>query len=361
MVLLSATASNPTSYLINDSLQIILRSDSVQSIYGYELDGNGNGDYDGRPIDDDTIMVKVRSAGDYNDNNVTEVNDIPYFVDGWYNKKYEYELYPFTGTIPNITIQPDSAFTVQDALTLARLINNSISMGNYTVSLPDSFTSGLVPVEQNGNKLVVNPAVVAGKRFVIKYDPKLLQIHREQSAKSDSSLQKSASMDFSFYVEQPDSGKIEYTTYRLDDKTNTDSLVLSVETTERHSIPITVGIEGISKEGKRVYAVVGTFDYTPVPDDFILYQNYPNPYSEQTTIEYGVPEQSHVIIEVYNLLGERVKTLVDKVQEAQYYSVIWGGKNEYNRLVSSGIYFFRMRAESADNKFMESKKMVIIH
>ena len=346
------------SFPANDTLKIILNRDSIRNVYGYRMADGQQSEISG---EFDTLRVEVRSAGDYNDNNLTEVNDIPYFIDGWYNKKYEYELYPFTGSIPDITIQPDSAFTVQDALTLARLINNSIGLGKYAISLPESPTSNVVPVEQHGNKVTLNPGPMTGKRFVVRYDPTSLHIQREQSSKSDTSLQKSAEMDFSFYVDQPDSGKIEYTTYRLDDKTNTDSLVLSIETTERHSIPITVGIEGISKEGKRVYAVVGTFDYTPVPDDFILYQNYPNPYNDQTTIEYGVPEQSHVIIEIYNLLGERINTLVDKTQQAGYYSIQWAGKNRYDRSVSSGMYFYRMRAASTNQKYMKSKKMVIIH
>ncbi len=75
-----------------------------------------------------------------------------------------------------------------------------------------------------------------------------------------------------------------------------------------------------------------------------------------TRIEYSLPEQSHVTLEVFNILGQRVKTLVGAVQPAGRYSVVWDAKDEQGKEVSSGIYFYRLEA----GEFSESKKMVIL-
>lgn len=92
------------------------------------------------------------------------------------------------------------------------------------------------------------------------------------------------------------------------------------------------------------------------PASFSLRQNYPNPFNSETIIEYSLPKESQVKIAIYNILGQRVKTLVDQRQAGGYKKVIWDGKNEKGNVVSSGIYFYRMETE----KFVQSKKMLIL-
>jgi len=75
------------------------------------------------------------------------------------------------------------------------------------------------------------------------------------------------------------------------------------------------------------------------PLEFKLAQNYPNPFNAATTINYELPQHSHVRLEIYNLLGQRIETLVDEEQEAGYRSVSWRASE-----VGSGIYFMRLEA-----------------
>jgi flagellar hook assembly protein FlgD len=79
-----------------------------------------------------------------------------------------------------------------------------------------------------------------------------------------------------------------------------------------------------------------------VPPDFSLSQNYPNPFNPSTTISYQLPETGGVKLEIYNLKGQRVKTLINTNQEAGYHSVIWNGTDTNNRNVASGVYFYRL-------------------
>jgi len=80
-----------------------------------------------------------------------------------------------------------------------------------------------------------------------------------------------------------------------------------------------------------------------VESPFFLHRNYPNPFNPETTIEYSIKEDSRILIEIYNIKGQKVKTLINEFREAGYYSVIWNGKDNSNKQVASGLYFYRMK------------------
>ncbi len=89
-----------------------------------------------------------------------------------------------------------------------------------------------------------------------------------------------------------------------------------------------------------------------VPDAFQLYQNYPNPFNPTTVIKYDLPKPTNVKLEIFNILGERILTLVNsELINAGYHQVVWNGRNQSGSRVSSGIYFYRLLVKSgADNK-----------
>ncbi len=88
-----------------------------------------------------------------------------------------------------------------------------------------------------------------------------------------------------------------------------------------------------------------TLDAEPaLPTEFNLGQNYPNPFNASTTIHYALPEDADVKLQVYNIMGQLVTTLVDENQKAGFRSVRWLGKNQHSIDVSSGIYFVRLEA-----------------
>jgi hypothetical protein len=93
-----------------------------------------------------------------------------------------------------------------------------------------------------------------------------------------------------------------------------------------------------------------------VPGRFALHQNYPNPFNAQTIIKYDLPKASHVEITIYNILGQRVRHLVESEQPAGFHQVVWDGKNTQGNGVASGVYFYRIEAAG----FTQSKKMVLL-
>jgi hypothetical protein len=91
-----------------------------------------------------------------------------------------------------------------------------------------------------------------------------------------------------------------------------------------------------------------------IPDRVFLSQNRPNPFSQMTMVEYGVPRNMHVSISVYNAVGQRVKTLVDEVKAPGYYAVGWQGTDDLGRRLAEGIYFMRITTD----ELKETKKII---
>jgi len=103
------------------------------------------------------------------------------------------------------------------------------------------------------------------------------------------------------------------------------------------------------------WLLTGSFDkgddFSGVPSEFALRGNYPNPFNASTVIEYQLPVTTDVKLEVYNLLGEKVTTLADEMQEAGYKSVNWDASK-----VSSGLYFYKLTA----GDFTETRRMMLV-
>ena len=97
-----------------------------------------------------------------------------------------------------------------------------------------------------------------------------------------------------------------------------------------------------------------------LPSHFALYQNYPNPFNSSTTIRYQLPVCSHVTLKIYNLLGQKVRTLVDKHQEPGYYEARWDGKDGQGKDVASGVYFYKIKASGPERNFIKTMKLLIL-
>ncbi len=93
-----------------------------------------------------------------------------------------------------------------------------------------------------------------------------------------------------------------------------------------------------------------------IPDVFALHQNYPNPFNPITTINYDIPELSQVRIDIYNLLGQKVRTLINGEHAPAYYQVRWDGTTDAGATVASGLYIYRIEA----NEFSAIRKLVIM-
>jgi hypothetical protein len=101
-----------------------------------------------------------------------------------------------------------------------------------------------------------------------------------------------------------------------------------------------------------------------VPTQYALHQNYPNPFNPSTTIKYDLKAKTDVKLTIYNILGQKVRTLVNMNQSAGFKHVVWDGLNEFGEQVSTGVYIYRIEAgdpsAGSGQRFVKSRKMVFM-
>jgi hypothetical protein len=99
--------------------------------------------------------------------------------------------------------------------------------------------------------------------------------------------------------------------------------------------------------GSRSYVESNSNEVTLVPANYELVQNFPNPFNPETLIRYSLPEAATVTLEVYNLLGQKVRTLADHApQAADFYAITWNGRDDSGKVLASGVYIYRLTAGS---------------
>lgn len=93
-----------------------------------------------------------------------------------------------------------------------------------------------------------------------------------------------------------------------------------------------------------------------VPENFVLEQNYPNPFNPATNIKFSLPVESRTRLVVYDILGNKVATLIDDIKPAGSYTLTWDGTNDQGIKISSGVYIYRLETEN----FIDVKKMLML-
>lgn len=108
--------------------------------------------------------------------------------------------------------------------------------------------------------------------------------------------------------------------------------------------------------GGRQFRLDYTLPLTKAPKTYALSNNYPNPFNPSTVIKYQLPAPTHVRLEIFNILSQKIKTLVNRKQPADFYKIEWDGRNEVGQPVGSGIYFYQIKA----GRFTATRKMILM-
>ena len=113
--------------------------------------------------------------------------------------------------------------------------------------------------------------------------------------------------------------------------------------------------------GSTMYASIKLTDFTSahnttVPLSSALSQNYPNPFNPETNIRYSLKNSGHVTIEIFNIQGQKVKTLLNRSEVGGDHVVVWDGISDDGAAVSSGVYFYKMQADGTNT----TKKMLLL-
>jgi hypothetical protein len=151
---------------------------------------------------------------------------------------------------------------------------------------------------------------------------------------------------------------------------NDQSITNLIETTNYTDTDITLGntyhyyITAIytNPEGESDSSNVITLNYTnitdtiEIPQKTKLHNNYPNPFNPSTAISFDLSSENLVNIEIYNSKGQKIKSLINKTYAPGKYTLIWAGKDDYNKQVTSGIYFYKIKSGS----YTHTKKMILM-
>ena len=92
------------------------------------------------------------------------------------------------------------------------------------------------------------------------------------------------------------------------------------------------------------------------PDKFSLFQNHPNPFNPGTTIPFEIKEETKVVISVYNVLGQEICRLAERIFEKGYHEIYWDGKDYFNKDMHANLYIFSMKA----GEFLYNRKMILL-
>jgi flagellar hook assembly protein FlgD len=93
-----------------------------------------------------------------------------------------------------------------------------------------------------------------------------------------------------------------------------------------------------------------------IPNIFMLYNAYPNPFNPTTMIKYDIPEDTFVSVNIYDMIGRRVRTMLSKRISAGRKSIIWDGTNSFGQPVSAGTYFYTIKTD----RYFETKKIILL-
>jgi|GEM_PF-4170281 len=334
----SLTIHPVDGFVALDTLRIILDADQWSNGFGYGLDGNGNGSYEGSPTDNDTIYSYVSAAGDFWLDGDLDFEDFDYFVAWWQSDRSELDLAPHTGSIPHIRVQGDGLVDIYDLATFAASWNWEASQQNRAPTTSD-FSAGTIPSEQTGNILRLLPA---GERLrsvqtIIEYDPAKVSL-----TLAPGSVARVSQTALTLVNENSQAGYV-VLTRALDETSQDVELELTPRISEQYQIQVSQQMVSTSGEKFTRQSQIGI---APIPTVFNLAQNYPNPFNPSTRLTYACPRNTEVSLKIFNLLGQEIISLVDEPVSAGYHTVYWQGKDANQRPVSAGVYFAVFEAQN---------------
>ena len=132
-------------------------------------------------------------------------------------------------------------------------------------------------------------------------------------------------------------------------------LVIPIEIRGKNT-DLSISYKGLTNQGDLAGKMTKSMNIANIPDEFVLYPNYPNPFNPITHIDYGLPEASQVKLVIYDILGREVTTLINGIQEPGYRSITWHGTDSFGKNVGAGMYFYLIQA----GDFRQVNKMILL-
>ena len=322
-----------------------------QFLDGFTKNDNTLTGADGEKITQEEIAyadgaVRVRDygqimLGDINLNGLSyEISDAIYFTNYFMDPLlYSFDPLQFANSDVN---QDNIAATVADLVTLINIVVNGTT--HPRVVAYDELTAKVNTRSDNGSRILSYESDLPLGGLLVTFDAgSEVDFSRFEFVQSQM-----------IYDWSQETSEIRLLVYSMDN----ESMPAGNHEIVRVPDYIQFDIEEIdlsTESGQLVTVQLGS-PVNSMPESFVLHQNYPNPFNPETNISFELPTASQVELDIYNVLGQRINTLVNSNLPAGHHTVIWNGRNAENSAVASGVYFYRLSTSAT----IETKKMILM-
>ena len=354
-VLISRKDPSGFSYTLDDtffpdSITYIVDA-PMMSLDTIDLIINKIEDYSGLSTVEISYRFLTPAMGDYSipPNDTINFFDLNIFVEAWESGDFTKELGPVIGDYPHFKLSPtagDGKFDLDDGMVFTRMWYWSLI--RFGVSEIPVYVSGAKPdISFSNNQLIIHPppGSKAGQ-IILSYNSQECGLSLRNTSPNNSglflnsgkSIQDKILIEYSSQKEE--SFPIEFDLTRKDDFETDISLTYSFMDENQNFIG----------QGDSIFQV------SIIPDNFALYQNFPNPFNPTTRIKFDLPSPAKASINVFDINGRLIKTIADRDYDAGTHFVEWNGEDALNVSVSSGVYFYQIISGS----YVKSFKMLLI-
>jgi hypothetical protein len=288
----------------------------------------------------------IALIADYNVDGSIDAADLTVLINGWTSKDYAYELGPAAGDVPNLKPATDGKYDIMDAAVLIRMWHWNLNKSGKILSRYINLGKELAYINENNTLSIQVSKDVNAVDFYFDYPQDKVSIKQSQENSSDKEIILSHLDTLN--------GQFLMTAGYLEQKLQ--SIEVPYIINGREDVTITAIYRMFNTNGEVISQGTKEITLIPVPQEFALHQNYPNPFNPVTTINYDLPQQTHVNLMIYDILGREVVKLVSSEIPAGYQSVIWNTRNSFGTPVSAGIYFYQIQTKD----FVKTRKMVLL-
>ncbi len=337
-------------------------------------------DYDPGQGDTLTGLTVIYHIGDYTGDQIIDPQDLAQFAAAWNAtpQNTAYEIGPATGTVPDLIPQPDGIIEFEDLTVFAMMWNWSFANNGFakSSSLLAKATSGSTSLSlvqripanlwaKGATDLITvdvyldrdDPTMMVDG--VLSFDPLMVKY---VGIKEGGYLKQYYESTPMFAQVSPDSSQVLFAVVGLGIQGEVKETDLPVATVQFR--PVTKTTQDLSltyalrdESGAKVEQNLALVELESLlPEQFVLHQNFPNPFNPNTSLRYELPIATNVVLVVYDILGREVIRLVDEHNEAGYHQVIWQGQDRFGRGLASGVYIYRL----VTSQYTRSRKMLLL-
>ena len=293
------------------------------------------------------------ASGDADFDSDTDIQDVLVVVDFILE-----EDYPSDDQFRNCDVNMDEAINIADVIMIIDMIYGGTARTAGFDPSAMAFVDLLI--NPNSSELMVNidyNEPVRGMQFELDYDPALVKLMTPRLSVFQDQVMITHS------DKEPGTIKVIFADLHGGSVEGTGNTFITIPVEfkgERHDVGH-IGIENIQLAGSdgglvNVVARSTSIDLKLIPGQFALHQNYPNPFNPKTDIRFDLPEAAQVEIAIFNLMGNKVCTLLSDNVTAGYHSLIWDGTNDFGILAATGMYFYTINT----GDFRATKKMLFL-